>query len=312
MERLNSVLKFIGVQINLDRDSKKREEEITEEEPRPKRHSKPKLPPKPPLEYIECGAKLYPLFGHGKPKHYKLPIGRPRAHYMVGITGTGKTNTLEEHFYCYSLYVWPSGRRGYFSFGFAMSASAKSSGNLHYLPANEIHSPDAEKLIAHIEWLWELAEDLANEGRRMPPNYLILDDCTGIIMSHNQCSTTLKNFMTAFGHTNTWVWNLSHKNTANDPLFRENSQRVIQLENPALASLKSMYDSYGLYLPKEIAAYKDYKEWVAKNIRGHTALLYSSEKTKKEYYKYEATNMEGIDFKLYHQKRRTRKTDTTK
>jgi hypothetical protein len=219
---------------------------------------------------------------------------KPTTFYFVGDSGSGKTTDLLAHLRAYA-------DVGYYKFGICFSPSAHASGHMSCLPQSEIHYPDLELLTEHIEGVMALAEHYRIElGKPPPANYIILDDCTNLLGNNKNVNDTLRNFMTTYRHYGSSMYILTHDDTGGAaPIFRKASRAVHAHQVSSQDTIQAMFKSYGLYLPKSLQAFKDYKDWIARNILDHKCLTYIAGGSRPQYRLFKPHKIRANDFRMY-------------
>jgi hypothetical protein len=229
----------------------------------------------------------------GEWKEIFLPL-KPVTYYFVGDSGSGKTTDLLAHLRAYA-------DVGYYKHGICFSPSAHASGHMSCLPNSEIHPPDLEHLTEHVEEIMALAEYYKTKlGQPPPPNYIILDDCTNLLGNNKNANDILKNFMTTFRHYGTSIYICTHDGTGGAaPIFRKASRIVHAHQISSQDTIHAMYKDYGLYLPKSLQKFNDYKDWIAANILDHKCLMYIAGGSRPQYCLFKPHKVKADSFRMY-------------
>lgn len=207
---------------------------------------------------------------------------------FYGMSKSGKSTIMRAILYCYSL-------DQYFVFGFVMSKTAGFTDDWACFPKKDIHIPDAQVLLEHIRRL----QDLFKQGVQVPPNVIVLDDITALLISSREIENEFANFVPNCRHTNTVIIAGLHDYSASATIFRNNADTVGMLQSNDSRNDKGLHQSYGKYLPPPYNRFRAYEDWIPQYMVDHRALLFLAKIKKPEYYWFRSLDIPKTGWKVY-------------
>lgn len=200
---------------------------------------------------------------NGKQKDYSEIMKFPGVFIFVGKPKQGKTFSMT-----HILRKEITGRR--FKFGLVMSGTAGLNKDFSFLPKDvirEFNESDLEKYIAGLK------QKRKKLGDQMPENFLVLDDCVGLLDSYNP---VLQNLCTIHRHLKLTIFICVQyiNSRASGTILRECVTRAIIFRSKVANTLKALWDSFGQGFDNK----KQFKHFFFEvTNEEHKALLYRQE-----------------------------------
>jgi hypothetical protein len=217
----------------------------------------------------------------------------PRAGRVIlafGMSKAGKSTAMRSLLKSYSL-------EDHFVFGLVISKTAGFAANNDWacFPKADVKLPSEELILKHIRDL----QEMANAGVDIPPNVIVIDDCTGVLGSSRTISEEFTNFIPNCRHTNTTLIVSTHQYAGAATMFRNNADYVFIYMSNDSDNDKALHKSFGKYLPKPLNKFKNYEDWAPEHMRNHRALLFIADISNPRYYWYLSDNIAKTGWRLY-------------
>lgn len=207
---------------------------------------------------------------------------------FYGMSKSGKSTIMRAILYCYSL-------DQYFVFGLVMSKTAGFTDDWACFPKKDIHVPNVQLLLGHIRDL----QKLFKQGVKVPPNVIVLDDITALLISSKEIENEFANFVPTCRHTNTTLIIGVHDYSATATIFRNNADSVGILQSNDSRNDKGLHQSYGKYLPAPYNHFRAYEDWIPQYMVNHRALLFLAKIKQPEYHWFRSLDIPKTGWKVY-------------
>lgn len=159
---------------------------------------------------------------------------------LVGKPKSGKTHLLKT--------ILQNGIRQaeYFKFGLVFSETSEINEDYAWLPQNRVVKFSENRLKNYIDFLFNKSLDFKNRGQRMPPSFLVLDDC---IAKVNLWSDQMSHLLAIRRHLNVSIFIVSQSLFAggrgSSTLLRDSLTHGFFWSSNQKGSLKGFYESFG-------------------------------------------------------------------
>lgn len=206
------------------------------------------------------------------PNQFRLPTSDPaRIWTLTGLPASGKSYMMRYLMYLYA-------QLGFFRTGLVIAPTAAFSGDYDWVrnPAALWDKYDENRLMAYMESLKAkrkaLQEKTGDPKAMLPPNFIIIDDCIGMINS----GSWFTNFVSTARHTSTHLFFLNQYIAAArnvSTTLRNNTNFALMWRQPMEQSVDALYKAYGGFFESK----KEFKEALLNNNgRKYSCLVYRS------------------------------------
>jgi ABC-type dipeptide/oligopeptide/nickel transport system ATPase component len=215
----------------------------------------------------------------------ELDFSRAQIISIIGTCGSGKSFLLRNLIYQFS-------KKDMFKFGIVFTGTSFNT-DYQFMPDGAVHSDYSEaKLEKYISRLRSWLE--VNQGQKLPPNFLILDDLLGRIKIN---SNIFNNLISTFRHFNMTIFITSQYFVKNiSTLLRELTDVAFIFRTRFKNSKESLYNAYGQLLDSQDEFDEVLNEATKEK---HSCLCYQARKEYKEesYCSFQAPP-DDLNFKL--------------
>lgn len=215
----------------------------------------------------------------------EINFKNPRVFVFIGRCGMGKSFLLRNLIYQFT-------KAGQLHFGVVFTGTDMSK-DYEFMPEKAVRSDYSEKnLEKYIDKLKVWIK--SNPGKKLPMNFLILDDLLGRIRVN---SPVFQNLITTYRHLNMNIFLTSQYMVRNTPtLVRELTDYAFIFKTRFKNSLVSLYEAFGQMLESQEEFNRLLEEATKEQ---YTALMYDANKeTAEEAYTPFRCDQKDIKFKL--------------
>ena len=200
-------------------------------------------------------------------------IGRPRQ---------GKSNAVKYHILRNTL----NGKQR-FKFGIVFTRT-KFNEDYSYIPDEYIYTQYKPSILRkYMDGL----EKMKNEGKEIPPNFVIFDDQQGLL---NRNDPLLTNFVSSHRHYNSNIFFCFQYLFGASPLLRECTTYAIMFNSKGNRTLQGLYENFGMLFDN----FNDFKKHFFKiTKKSYNAMMYIQDinDLKNNYLQFKAPNMKTWD-----------------
>ena len=208
---------------------------------------------------------------------------------LLGSPKKGKTNACRYLLMKNSLENFRGAAK--YEFGLVFSGSAWD-GEYDFLPQDYVYDHYDEQVLRQYT---EGLEKMRNEGKRIPRNFVVLDDLVGLL---NKNDPFLINWITKIRHYRTHCYlTAQHLKTGANTTLREVCTHAFMFNSKAFNTLQSLYENFG-QMWENFQQFKDV--FLKTTSEPYTAMLYLQDQDdiRKNYLQFKAPDTSNWNFKL--------------
>ena len=201
--------------------------------------------------------------------NFQLPTDRAYVWLIVGKPGSGKTHCLKSIMLDYA-------RKKHFKFGIVFTQN-KMNSDLDFCPEKAVKEYNDEDCSKYIEKLMKFREESKEKDQKLPPSFMIFEDCIGS-KSMNLYSDTISKLLILHRHLNISIFFLSQYlggRTGSSTLLRECVNFSILFNTRFHNSKEFLYKACGGLFKKSEEFFDVLEQATSKK---HRALFYDSSK----------------------------------
>lgn len=178
-----------------------------------------------------------------------------------------------------------------YEFGIVFCGSSWD-GEYNFLPEEYVYPHYDEQILRQYT---EGLEKLKSEGKRIPRNFVVLDDLVGLLNKHDPF---LINWITKIRHYKTHCFlTAQHLKTGANTTLREVCTHAFMFNSKAFNTLQSLYENFG----QMFESFQEFKEVFLETTKEpYTAMLYIQDQddVNKNYLQFKAPDTSQWDFEL--------------
>ena len=202
-------------------------------------------------------------------KDFQLPTDRAYVWLIVGKPNSGKTHCMKSIMLDYA-------RQKHFKFGVVYTQN-KMNSDLDFCPSKSVKEYNDEDCQKYIDKLMKFREENKDKDKKLPPSFMIFEDCIGS-KNMNLYSDTISKLLILHRHLNISIFFLSQYlggRTGSSTLLRECTNFAVLFNTRFHNSKEFLYKACGGLFKKS----EDFFDILEKaTSKPHRALFYDSSK----------------------------------